>query len=276
MCPSCGQQPPTRDDFLVFAPSLAEEGDGFSPDYFQVLAANEKGNFWFENRNRLIEWALRKYFPTCCSFLEIGCGTGFVLSYLRSTHSDISFTGSEIFLTGLRFASGRLSGVQLLQMDARHIPFEDEFDVIGAFDVLEHIEEDEAVLSEMYRSVKPGGGILVTVPQHRWLWSRVDEISFHKRRYSNRELRNKVQEAGFEVVRSTSFVSFLLPLMGATRLRKKKGRVDIDEEYKISAVVNKMLSSIMSLEARAIRAGFRFPAGGSLLLIAKKPTATSP
>ncbi len=76
----------------------------------------------------------------------------------------------------------------MLQFDACAIPYKAEFDVIGAFDVIEHIEEDTAALTQMYQALKPGGGLLITVPQHRFLWSAVDEMSYHKRRYHRNEL----------------------------------------------------------------------------------------
>jgi ubiquinone/menaquinone biosynthesis C-methylase UbiE len=202
--------------------------------------------------------------------LEIGCGTGFVITGLRAKFPQVSFTGSEIFLAGLRFAADRLPGVQLLQMDARHIPFKEEFDVVGAFDVLEHIEEDEAVLTEMFRAVRPGGGIMITVPQHPWLWSQLDDLSYHKRRYTRRELLTKVRAAGFEVKLVTSFVSFLLPLMYLSRLRKKRGEIDIQQEFKIGHTVNLALSAVMRFETMLIRSGIRIHAGGSLLLVATK------
>ena len=269
-CPACGWGPEVRDGFITFAPSLADEGGGFAPEYFEGLAQNEPGNFWFENRNRLLAWALDKYFPNCKTLLEIGCGTGFVLSRLHQDFPAVNFTGSEVFIEGLRFAAKRLSGVQLFQMDARNIPFKEEFDVIGAFDVLEHIEEDEQVLQEMYRAVKPSGGIIITVPQHKWLWSQLDDMSYHKRRYSRKELVDRVRSAGFDVAFTGSFVSFLLPAMLASRLRKKRGDIDIQGEFKIGARANSILSAVMRSEAALIRAGVRFPAGGSLLLIAKK------
>lgn len=55
-------------------------------------------------------------------------------------------------------------------------PFRKEFDTIGVFDVLEHVHEDEQILAQMHRAVHPdGGGIMLTVPQHPWLWSPTDE-----------------------------------------------------------------------------------------------------
>ena len=70
--------------------------------------------------------------------------------------------------------------------------FRNEFDVIGAFDVLEHIADDELVLSQMHQAVRKGGGIILTVPQHSFLWSEIDEYSRHVRRYSVSELKLKL------------------------------------------------------------------------------------
>ena len=86
--------------------------------------------------------------------------------------------------------------VDLFQREARQMPFVSEFDVIGAFDVLEHIVEDEAVLEQIFRATRPGGGILVTVPQHPFVRSANDEHSMHQRRYRRADLRRKVGRAG--------------------------------------------------------------------------------
>ena len=107
-------------------------------------------------------------------------------------------------------------------MDARRIPFECEFDVVGAFDVLEHLVEDESALAQMFNAARPGGGLLVTVPQQRYLWSASDEYAMHQRRYSRAELRAKVESAGFQIERITSFNSLLLPLMILSRMQQKR------------------------------------------------------
>jgi hypothetical protein len=88
---------------------------------------------------------------------------------------------------------------------------------IGAFDVLEHIQEDELVLRNIHGALAAGGGLMITVPQHRRLWSHVDEISHHVRRYTADELRSKVESAGFRVVFSGSYTFSLLPFMFASR-----------------------------------------------------------
>ncbi len=98
-------------------------------------------------------------------YLEIGCGTGYVLSGVAQAYPAATVVGTEVFSVGLPYAASRVRSAELLQMDARQIPYVSEFDVIGAFDVLEHIDEDELVLNSMFRALRPGGGIAITVPQ---------------------------------------------------------------------------------------------------------------
>ena len=271
-CPHCTFEPELIDGRLAFAPELAREGEGFEPEYFARLADQEAGNFWFRARNRLLIWALERYFPAAQNVLEIGCGTGFVLSGLRVAFPKLILSGSEVFSEGLGFAAARLPGVELFQMDARRIPFREEFDLIGAFDVLEHIEQDELVLSQMYEATRKGGGILVTVPQHRFLWSASDEFARHVRRYTASELIDKVSNAGFEVLRITSFVSLLLPLLMLSRIKQRRSskEFDPDAELAISAPVNTSLEKILAVERTMIRSGLSLPAGGSILLAARR------
>jgi SAM-dependent methyltransferase len=272
ICPQCGYHPAWRDDIVQFAEDSSNDQAGFKPEYFARLAAIEETNFWFRSRNELIQWALCNYFPNAASFFEIGCGTGFVLKGLRETAPRLRLAGSEVFGDGLAFARARLPGVDLYQMDARQIPFEDEFDVIGAFDVLEHIVEDNAVLLQMFRATRRGGGVLVTVPQHRFLWSAIDEHSMHRRRYGRADLRRKVESAGFQIERIISFNSLLLPIMIWSRMRRKRDQnFQLWREFEITPVLNKTLETILTLERMMIIKGVSFPAGGSLLLIGRKP-----
>lgn len=257
---------------MLFAPEIARESEGFNPDYYAELARLEAENFWFRARNRLIVQTLHESFPRAGRFLEVGCGTGYVLSGLAQAFPQMSLVGSELFPQGLVFAANRVPHATVIQMDARDIPFEREFDVIGAFDVLEHIEEDERVLGQMHQAVVDGGGIILTVPQHRFLWSRQDEYACHVRRYSAKELRDKVERAGFSVTRMTSFVTFLLPLMYLARRRKRAAGMEFDplEELRIGGLMNVALSAVLRIEAALIGLGISLPAGGSLLMIAMK------
>ena len=124
------------DGIPSFAPALAYSDDAFDPSAFEALAALEPTNFWFRSRNELLTWAAKRYFSTAQQIHEIGCGTGYVLTALRAAFPDAELSGSEINVEGLAHARKRLPGVQLIQMDARDIPFRSAFDFVGAFDVL--------------------------------------------------------------------------------------------------------------------------------------------
>ncbi len=271
-CPACGDRPPKNDGHLTFAPDLAAQNDGYEATFFAQVAALEAQHFWYRSRNHLINWALRRYFPQARTFLEIGCGTGFVLAGIEQANPQLTLSASEIFTAGLSFAAQRVAQVELFQMDARAIPFAEEFDVIGAFDVLEHIEADTAVLAAMYQATRCGGGVIITVPQHPWLWSQFDAVGHHVRRYRASELQRKVEQAGFQVLHITSFVSLLLPLLLLSRLRPAPplATYDVMAELKISRWLNSTLAMILALEQRLIQTGLRLPSGGSLLLVAHK------
>lgn len=256
---------------MALAPELAATGEGFDPALFADLAALEARNFWFRARNRLIVWALQKYFAGFTNFLEVGCGTGYVLRGVADAFPDANLCATEAQTEGLRYAEGRVPRAAFLQMDARHMPFEREFDVIGAFDVIEHIAEDEAVLGEMYRAVRRGGGVLLTVPQHPFLWSEYDARAHHVRRYTASDLRQKLARAGFEIVRMTSFVSILLPLMMLSRRRTPAADYDPLAELRIGAVTNAVLERLLDAERLLIRAGISPPFGGSLMVAARRP-----
>ena len=271
-CPQCGAGPAKVDGFDAYAPEMAHDGGGFEAGYFSILADLESANFWFRSRNRLILWALKTYAPRMNSYLEVGCGTGFVLSGVADAFPGANLNGSEIFTDGLAFAASRLPSVRLMQMDARRIPFVDEFDVVGAFDVLEHIDQDGEVLKQIHKSLKPNGYVVMTVPQHAWLWSAVDEYARHERRYSATGIHSKLDSANFHIVKSTSFVTSLLPLMMLSRKLPKQGKTVFDPlaEFRINPLVNRVLETLMNLEIAGIGLGFSYPVGGSRLVVAKK------
>lgn len=271
-CPACGYAPNTKDGMPLYAPEFTNQSGGFKAEYFQELFQFESRYFWFRARNRLIIWALNKYAPRFQTFLEVGCGTGYVLSGISEVYPNAYLRGSELFAEGLKFAVARQPTIQFMQMDARAIPFVDEFDVIGAFDVIEHIEEDEQVLKQMHDALKMQGILLITVPQHKWLWSSVDEYACHVRRYSSQELHEKIETAGFEIMRSTSFVFGLLPAMWASRLMRKEHDAEVDPlvEFRISPWMNRLLELVMGVEIWLIRFGINLPLGGSRLVVALK------
>lgn len=270
-CLFCGHSPKIENGIILWSPELASMSKGFKSEYFSTLAKLEENNFWFQARNELILWVLEYYFRGFDSFMEIGCGTGFVLQDVAKKYPSSRLSGSEIFTAGLEFAKSRAPHSRLVQMDATKIPYRDEFDVIGIFDVLEHIEDDNVVIAGMFKALRPEGGLIVTVPQHPRLWSSSDEYACHVRRYTSAEIISKLKLAGFQIIRSTSFVSLLLPALIVSRLNNVKSRnYDPLSEFNISSVLNRILRKIMKIELTMIQSGVSFPAGGSRLVIARK------
>lgn len=264
-----------------YAPELALENEDFPPDQFETLYKNESGNFWFKSRNRVILHQLSKYKPAGGqSLLEIGCGTAFVLNGIHDRFPDLKLTGSEIYISGLELAAKRLPHIEFIQLNATDMPFSNKYDYAGAFDVIEHIEEDEKVMQEVFKALKPGGRFLITVPQHKWLWSVIDEYSCHKRRYTRKELKSKLKQAGFEIDFVTSFTFFLLPVMYLARLRRHSVKVEdltkeqINSEVSLSGWMNSLFTIIMRLDEALIKVGISLPCGGSLFVVARKSGKT--
>ena len=242
----------------------------FNSKSFDQLADIEAGHWWFRSRNRILLWVLKKYVSRFENFLEVGCGTGFVIQAVHKHYPNAVLCGSDYFEQGLVHARKRLPSVNFTQLDARKMDEKELYDVIGAFDVIEHISEDELVLSNLFRALKGGGALLVTVPQHRWLWSAVDEYSGHVRRYTRLELIDKVAKSGLSVDYVTSFVSLLVPLMWFSRLRSSNTNDNSMYEFKIPNWLNSLLEMIMSFELGLLKIGMRLPFGGSLFLLASK------
>lgn len=141
---------------------------------------------------------------------------------MNDTFKNYELYGSEIHLEGIKFAKNRLPNIELIQLDATNLPFENEYNAISAFDVLEHIEEDVKVIQQVHKALKRGGFFIVSVPQYQWLWSVNDNIAYHKRRYSRKELKNNLLIEGFEINYISSFVFILFPVMCISRLFKQK------------------------------------------------------
>ncbi len=267
-CAACGNEPTEVAGVPVLAPDVA---DGFRPGSFDLLADAEDKSFWFRQRNALIVETLARYASGASSYLEIGCGNGYVLHAVREAFPALAVVGAELHPEGLVHARRRLPEVQLLQLDARRLPFAGEFDVIGAFDVLEHIDDDRAALASIRAALTRQGLLVVTVPQHPWLWSAADDAAQHQRRYTRRMLRERLRLAGFEIVLTTSFVSTLLPLMAGSRLVERVRSAPYDElrEHRSSEAFGALLERPLMIERAAIRRGVRLPAGGSLLAVAR-------
>jgi len=271
--------PATVQGFPSFAPDFANLHPDFPPDLFPGLAEAESKSFWFQGRNRIIQWLFDRFLgPAAKDVLEVGCGTGFVLQGLASRFPSYRLTGAEVYSAGLQFAQERVPQGHFCQLDATDMPFTGLFDAVGCFDVLEHIPDDEAALRGISQALKSNGYLLVTVPQHMWLWSAYDEAGGHKRRYSRGELLGKVRAAGYEVLYASSFVTLLLPLMFLNRLLQKgdkRSHAEVSRQslrdLTPSGPQNLLGTLCMRLDFLLMRLGLSLPFGGSLCLVARKP-----
>ena len=260
-----------------YAPAVALDCADYPSDGFDVSADTQARSFWCRSRNRVLRQVFARFTDRSrpIDVLEIGCGIGGVIASLRRM-PHLRLTGSEIYIHGLRYARAKMPDVDFIQLDATDIPFRDAFEVIGAFDVLEHIDEDELVMRQVHAALRPDGLIMVTVPQYQWMWSALDDIVHHKRRYSRREMTGKLERAGFEIVYVTSFVTALFPSMLATRLRGRRRRASPDTKAEFAEWVilpgplNRVCDWISRLDEAVLKLGLTLPFGGSLLVVARR------
>jgi SAM-dependent methyltransferase len=268
-CPACGHVVAQSQGIPMFAPDLADTMSGMDPKNFEMLSKVEAEYFWFVVRNELFVGLIDKFFPDARRFLEVGCGNGAVLHAIAQSRPWNRLVGAELHPSGLAYARKRMSStVEFVQMDARKIPASDVFDLTGAFDVLEHIADDQGVLRGMRGATRTGGGIIVAVPQHPWLWSQADDIAHHQRRYPRGELETKLFHNGFEVLFSSSFTALLLPVMAAGRFMHSK-KDDVFNEFRLNRPANNILLAILRAEIRMTLAGWSWPAGGSRVVVGR-------
>jgi SAM-dependent methyltransferase len=267
-CGQCGWRAPVRNGIAVLFDREAPEA--FTSTQAQNVAVVDPAHFWFAARNRLIAWMLAHHAPSAQTFFETGCGTGSVLRGLGTLLPHLRLTGADVSMPSLQLAAVAAPAAAFVYADTRQLPFDGEFDAAGAFDVLEHIADHHGALQALVRTVRPGGLVLLTVPQHRWLWSPLDNYSGHQRRYTRAELVALATTSGLDVISVTSFVSLLLPGMLLSRLRQRGREVAPRGEFDMSSWVNSLATGMMRIELAVIRAGLSLPAGGSLMLAGRR------
>jgi len=257
----------------------------FDPTYFEFLFDIEERHFWFRTRNRIISALVGQITASLepgYRVLEVGCGTGNVLNVLEQACPNGIVVGMDLFIEGLQYARRRTS-CPLVQGDMGRPPFNKQFDLIGLFDVLEHLPDDMQVLRNLNGMLVSGGALFITVPAHPSLWSYFDEASHHCRRYKTAELESKLIRAGYRVEYMTQFMMSIYPLVWTGRrlasLRKDVRLSDVDsmhvlasQELRIIPVVNELLGWLLERESLSIARRKRLPIGTSLLAIARKNT----
>jgi len=204
--------------------------------------------------------------------LEAGCGTGRMIGEL-ARFGDVY--AMDVFTEALQYCAGR-GCANLLQGSVTQLPFKDgAFDLVTSLDVIEHVEDDQAALIELYRVLKPGGSLVVTVPAYMLLWSQHDIALHHKRRYTMAGLQVKLQRAGFTVTRISAFNFFVFPAVALLRVSRRlfgrRAEVADTNEHPPSPV-NNLMYGIMSLESMLVRY-LRLPFGVSMICLARKESA---
>jgi ubiquinone/menaquinone biosynthesis C-methylase UbiE len=235
--------------------------------------------WWFVARRHLITSLLETHYARTgkLQILDIGCGTGAMLDELKPFGEVI---GADFSPEALQFCVTRGAPADLARADVRRLPFADaSFDVVTAMDIIEHIDDDKAASSEIFRVLKPGGRLLVTVPAFPSLWSEHDEALYHFRRYTAPRLKDLFQRVGLRVDKLSYTVTTLFPPIWAYRqisnlLPKKR----TDGEKKANLVnfagpVNQALLALSQWETRLVK-DLNLPFGVSVVCVAQKPSDT--
>ena len=267
----------TINGIKCYSPDVASDYSDYPDSGFDLTDQNSESSFWVSSRNRLFKSLVQRYLASIgkTKFLEIGCGTGdFIKQIYKSDNLEI--TGSEIYLKGLVYAKKNLPNVDFIQFDVTQGSLGEQFNMITAFDVIEHIEDDVLALFNINQMLKEDGVLILSVPQHMSLWSNLDEIVKHKRRYSRRELLDKLEANGFQIERVTSFIFMLFPLMLISRLldrdrdQSESDQQGLEKRVKFSSFVNATCDIFMRIDEWLIRLGVSLPFGGTLVVVARK------
>lgn len=237
------------------------------------MAGLQDAHWWFVGRGVLVrslverETLLRG--GPVRRLVDVGSGTGALLEDFQAFADEA--IGVELDETALGLSRGR--GLDVRQAPAHHLPFPDRsVDIVTAFDVLEHLDDDLRAAREFHRVLEADGALLVTVPAYRFLWSRHDVAHGHRRRYTRRTLTQLLRTAGLEIRQSGYFMSLLFPLAVVERLTARFRRQQEHTLTMPSRRVNAVLLRILLAERRRVAAG-GFPFGLSVFAIARPVAA---
>ena len=219
---------------------------------YDQMAALDERHWWYRARREVLAALIRRLVkpPANARILEIGCGTGHNFSMLGSFgHVDALELDDEV----RRYAEKRL-GREIMRAplpELADVP-ERSYDLIGAFDVIEHIDDDEAALASIATRLKPGGKFVMTVPAHPWMWSAHDVVNHHKRRYSKRALKRLMEHSPLRLDAIGYFNSLLFPAAVAERISSKLRRKE-DADLKLPAApLNTALERTFAFERHLV------------------------
>lgn len=236
---------------------------------FQSL---ENAHFFETGRKKIFQTLLDKYIKRAnLKILDIGCGAGEMLEYFKKFGTA---RGLEIHSLSAELA--RKKGFEVKSVKFENWPFAGEkFDIISLFDVLEHIEDDRTALQKIYAELNSSGFVVISAPAFKIVWGTTDIAAQHFRRYRKQELREKLEEAGFKIVKLTYFNSYLAPFIFMFLLLKRFLTLNnfiktkLNHEYFNYPLLNNLCKNILFKEAKyLLNKNFCF--GMSIFVIAEK------
>lgn len=238
----------------------------------KAMLDQDEHHWWYRGRRAIVRSELGHLgLRDGIEILDAGCGSGRMLEDLVG-YGRVA--GLELDPDAALVAASRGCG-EVKQGSLERLPWEDQaFDLITCLDVLEHVPDDRGALAELRRVSKPGARLLLTVPAYQALWSLHDVANHHYRRYSRRSLRVAAIEAGWTLVRMTSFNAILLPVAAVVRLAQRRRHPDSSYEPELNlgpAWLNSVLERPLRMEARWLERGGTLPAGLSLLAVLENP-----
>ena len=220
----------------------------------------ESWHFWFRVRRARLTREITKRLAVRNSFLEVGCGTGYLASHLAG--QGLRVTGCDLFTGSCENARFRL-----VRADAVHLPFANRsFRSLGLFDVIEHLDEPENALAEAFRVLEPGGFLFLTVPAMPFLWGTMDEKGGHRRRYLLAGVRKSLADSGFLVCKASYMFPGLVPAIYLRRNRPSYG----EDQMSVSRLANILGLAFFFVED-VLLSFIRWPWGISILVIGQKP-----
>lgn len=241
--------------------------------YYYQYYKQERTHWWFKIREKIINDQLQQLaLPSSPKILNIGAAT------YKSTELLKNFghvTSIEFDEDCCQFVRDELNE-EIEEGSILDLKFEDDFfDLVCAFDVIEHVEDDTTAIKEMQRVCSKNGILFITVPAYEFLWSSHDEINHHFRRYRLKDLKNIIKDRSLEIIYSSYFNTVLFPFISVFRLClnifKKNSESKSDfENFDPKNSSNKLFAFLFNLERPLLKKRYSFPFGVSCLIICKK------
>lgn len=266
---ACGAIFATKNGIPDLAPHL-DAGEGLSPERLRAIARMERDHFWFAGRGRVVEHLLNGILQRKgpMAVLDVGCGTGYTAALLSGKGARV--VGIDLGIESLAEAAISNPSSLFLRADASAIPFENEtFDMVIMLDALEHIPDDRSALREIFRVLRSGGVLLMTLPAFPWLWSYRDEQAGHHRRYTRRNLEELLAAVGFELEEICYHQRVLLPLVACSRFFGRMRPALRDVEEAPAPAVNAALKALSVFEA-GLPKYLPWPWGSSLAAVCRR------